>query len=125
MKLKNLINEANKPGQIEEDFITGDDVIALKKKLLGYSVAYDSMSGTLEWYKKGQEENLYATPSWDGNWGIVPFDDDDGNHYGELDFTGKKYFQNHKLQMATYLKTVKNILQKIDKRAKESSHDAW
>ncbi len=125
MKLKNLITESNKPGQIEEDFITPEEVLRVKKKVLGYEGNIDSHSGALEWYKKGQDETIYATPSWDGNWGIVPFDDEDGKHYGDLDFTGKKFFQNHKLQMAEYFKTLKSVLQKNDKRVQDNSHEVW
>ena len=120
MKLKNLITESNKPGQIAEDFITPEEVLRTIKKVLGYEGHMDTMSGTLEWFKKDQDEIIYATPSWDGKWGIVPFDDEDGEHYGTLDFTGKKYFQNHRLQMKMYFAYLRKVLQKNDKRVQKN-----
>jgi hypothetical protein len=34
---------------------------------------YDNLSGTLEWYDRGRDITIYATPNWETD-GEVPFD---------------------------------------------------
>ena len=100
----------------EDDFITSSDVLKANKKILGYQAYEDNMSGALEWSKKGDDEALYATPSWDGDWGITPFDDTLENHYGKLDFSKSKYVGNKPLQLKLYFQAVKIALEKFEKK---------
>ena len=99
----------------EDDFITEKDVVNSKKKILGYTAEIDRMVGTVEWSKPGDDEPLYATPNWDGNLGIVPFDDANGKHFGKLDFSKSKYAGNKKLQLKLYFQAVKIALEKLER----------
>ena len=109
----------------EEDFITDYDVVKSKKTILGYKSEMDSMSGAIMWYNPKhtgdtQEDCvLYATPSWDGDWGIIPFDGPDGDHFGKLDFTKSKYAGNKPLQLKLYFEAVKIAIVKLEKKYKK------
>lgn len=116
IKLKSLLSERYKFDKsfLEDDYITDEDVKRLPN-INGYVVDVDRMSGSIGWFKKDQDKQLYATPSWDGNPGWVPFDDEDGNHYGELDFTKNPKFKgNKKLQMKAYISALKMALKKLE-----------
>ena len=81
----------------------------------------DNTSGTVGWDTSHTDVELFATPSWDGNHGWVPFDDSEGNHYGDLDFSkNPKYKGNIKLQKVEYLKAVKSILPKFINNMKKA-----
>jgi hypothetical protein len=101
----------------EKDFITDRDVLKAKKTILGYKSDMDHMSGAIYWYKVNDTnaEPLYATPSWNGEWGIIPFDGPDGEDYGKIDFTKTKYIGNHKLQLKLYFEVVRIALVKLEK----------
>lgn len=120
MKLKDILNE----GFIEDDFITPEDVLKFKPMINKYKGSIDRMSGTLEWYKKGQDEILMATPSWDGNWGIIPIDyiDSDGDYqsFGKIRHDNKKYAGNKKLQMKDYVDTIRRSLKHLDSEVEKN-----
>ena len=100
---------------IEENFITPEDVIKEKSMVLGYSPYIDQMSGALEWFKKDQEEIIYATPSWNDDFGITPFDNENGEHFLTLDLTAKKYHGNFKMQLDKYFDNLRDVLKLNDK----------
>jgi len=118
MKLKGLIKESSF-GDLkasENDYITYEDVQNLK--VGNWKSSTDNMSGSIYWYntKEKDGEPLYATPSWEDQFGWVPFDDSDGNHYGDLDFSKnpKKFKGNKKLQIKAYLSAVKIAIKKLE-----------
>ena len=111
IKLGKIINEAYDKS---EDYITDGDVMNGKiKNINGFELDYDGMTGSVGWYSKKLDRGLWATPNWDGNMGQIPFDDDDGNHFGTLDFSKSKYKGNKPLQLKLYYEAVKNATKKI------------
>lgn len=106
--------------EIKEDFITSTDVLSVNKEILGYKSEMDSMCGSIYWSKSEDDELiLYATPNWDDDWGIVPFDGLDGDHIGKLDFTKSKYVGNKSLQLELYFEAVEIAIQKLEKKYKK------
>lgn len=107
----------------EDQFITSKDVLKARKNILGYIANEDRMSGALKWYNpKNKEEDyidtpiLYATPSWDDEWGIIPFEGPDADSFGKLDFTKTKYVGNKPLQLKLYFEAVKIAIQKLERK---------
>ena len=121
INLKGLITERSHGDENanEGDYLQDSDIV--KTKLGKYTAYMDGMSGTVGWMSDEFDAEIFASPSWDGNHGWVPFDDNEGFHYGDLDFSKNpgKYKGNIKLQKAEYLKAVKAVIPKFEKRMKK------
>jgi hypothetical protein len=102
----------------ESDFITSEDVLSAKKEIRGYKVEPDRMSGAIYWYKENEDDYmLYATPSWNDQWGVVPFDGIDGDYLGKLDFTkSEKYLGNLPLQLELYFEAIETCIERLESK---------
>lgn len=127
IKLKNLITE--------DKYDYADEVQQLvyntaKNKTLygGWVIDQDSRSGTIEWYNKHEDLQVYATPFWDGNNNIPinvnnisqgevidviedAFKPIKFNPSGNIKRDAKRYFTI----MARTLRSIQQMAQKIQK----------
>ena len=104
----------------ESDFITSEDVLSANKEICGFKVEPDGMAGSIYWYKDNEYDYvLYATPNWDDQWGVLPFDGIDGDYLGKLDFTkSEKYVGNLPLQLELYFEAIETCIKKLERKRK-------
>jgi len=108
---------------MNKDYITFDDIKRYKRNVNGYTVSMDNMSETVEWSKPNSQWVVYATPNWDGDDGIIPFEvynDSIDKHFeeGNLDFTKDKYKGRIELQLKLYIEAVTRTIRDLNSNAK-------
>lgn len=120
IKLTGMLSEKKQQGiknLNESDYLQASDVRNLSD-INGWAVDYSTRMGTIAWYHKPTDTLFYATPSWDGVHGLVPFEGESARNLGTLDFSmnSKKYEGNISLQKKEYISAVKLIIKKLGKR---------
>ena len=119
--LNESVNESSKDDDYADELQKATEKVLRGKNIKGWVFYVDSMSGTFEFYKKGIDLTIYATPMWDGN-PKLPFDviDNEGDEVKMMvkavgNYLPFKPSYDLKKDISNYISVITKTLSKVEK----------